>query len=76
MNKRKLSRTESGRNIFGNLIISIAALLLIVAGYLLMYVRYDIVYMLGNGFIIACGVVVVGLAINIVLCLVFLNKYK
>ena len=76
MNKRKLSRTESERNIFGNLIISIAALLLIVAGYLLMYVRYDIVCMLGNGFIIACGVVVIGLAINIVLCLVFLNKYK
>lgn len=70
MGKKELKQ----RNVFCNLIISVAALLLMVALYLLMYIRYDIVYVLGKGFIITSGVVVSGLAVNIVLCLVYLHR--
>lgn len=74
MGKKELKQNQSRRNVFCNLIISVAALLLMVALYLLMYMRYDIVYMFGKGFIIASGVVVSGLAVNIILCLVYLHK--
>lgn len=70
MGKKELKQ----KNVFCNLIISVAALLLMVALYLLMYMRYDIVYVLGKGFIITSGVVVSGLAVNIVLCLVYLHR--
>lgn len=74
MGKKELKQNQSRRNVFCNLIISVAALLLMVALYLLMYMQYDIVYVLGKGFIITSGVVVSGLAANIVLCLVYLHR--